>query len=251
MRKRIGYLGTASMIVLLLAGCDVGNPSRSGGGPVSPPASATTTVRSGAPGSNGIASKPINEIIAASERAFRSARSVRVRATFKDKDGLLRLNLKLTSKQEMAGWLEQAGIRADLVLANGKLYIRSPKLFEQQGGAEMAKLVGDRWVLVPRETVSDMTPFGDELSIAALADELFGTKELPRFSRKSDAKVGGVPAVRLHAIDGSYYVAATGKPYPLLIDHAGDDQDLAFSEYDKSPTVRAPRDALDVEKLRP
>jgi hypothetical protein len=32
---------------------------------------------------------------------------------------------------------------------------------------------------------------------------------------------------------------------------AGDDQDIAFSEYDRSPTVSAPRSALDVEKLRP
>jgi hypothetical protein len=252
MRKRIGRLGAASvMVALLVAGCEAGNPAQPGGSPGSPAVTATTRARPAAPASNGIASKPINEIIGASQRAFRSARSVRVRATGKDQDGTWGINLKLNSKHEAAGWLEHSGIRVDLIVAGGRVYIRSPKLFEQQGGAELARLIGNRWVLVPRESVRELTPFGDELSIAALANDVFSTKTLPRFIRKSNARVGSVPAVRLSATDGSYYVAATGKPYPLLLDHAGDDEDMTFSEYDRSPTITAPRGALDVQKLRP
>jgi hypothetical protein len=50
-----------------------------------------------------------------------------------------------------------------------------------------------------------------------------------------------LPAVRLWAVDGSDYVAATGKPYPLLLDHGGADLDMALSHCDRNVTMRAPR----------
>ena len=56
--------------------------------------------------------------------------------------------------------------------------------------------------------------------------------------------------MRLWSVEGSYYVAATGKPYPLLLDHAGDNLDTAFSNYDRNVAIRAPQGALDLEKLR-
>jgi hypothetical protein len=55
--------------------------------------------------------------------------------------------------------------------------------------------------------------------------------------------------VRLWSVEGSYYVAATGRPYPLLLDHAGDDLDTDFSNYDRNVPIRVPRGALDLEKL--
>jgi hypothetical protein len=48
---------------------------------------------------------------------------------------------------------------------------------------------------------------------------------------------------------GAVGVAATGKPYPLFLDHGGDDLDTAFSDYDRNVTIRAPRGALDLKEL--
>ena len=170
-------LCAATMMVLLLAGCGPDRPPRPGS--VTGPS--TTAVRSTRPPVNGIAARPAKEILVATERAFRSARSVQVKVTFKDSAGVVKANLTMTHKHGMAaGWFEQQGVR---------------------------------------------------------------------FIRKSTATVGRLPAVRLWAVDGSYYVAATGKPYPLLLDHGGDDLDTAFSNYDRNVTIRAPRGALDLKKL--
>jgi hypothetical protein len=233
------------IIALLLAGCGPDRTPGPGGGTATP----TTGVTSTKPPDNGIAAKPVDEILAASERALRSARSVRVSVTFKDADGLLRGTFNLSRKRDMAGWIEQQGVRVDIVAVGGRFYLRSRKLWEQQGNAELAKLIGNRWVLVPRTAVGELMPFGNELTISGLANEIFRSKDTPRFIRKGRATVGRLPAVRLWAVDGSYYLAATGKPYPLLLDHAGDDQDLTFSHYDENPAIRAPRGALDLEKL--
>jgi hypothetical protein len=233
--------------VALLAGCGPDRPSRPGGGTASP----TTAARPTRPPDNGIAAKPVKEILAATERAFRSARSVQVKVTFKDRAGVVKANLTLTHKQDLAaGWFEQQGARMSFRVAGGRSYFRGRRFWAKQGNAELAKLIGDRWVLVPRSVAGELTPLGDDFTIDGLADELFRSKDRPRFIRKGRATVGRLPAVRLWSVEGSYYVAATGKPYPLLLDHAGDNLDTAFSNYDRNVPILAPRGALDLEELR-
>lgn len=247
MRTRICGLGAAVVATaLLLTGCG-GDGASSPGHQTSPP---PTTVASTRPPDNGISAKSADEILASAQRAFRSARSVQVKLSFKDKDGLIRMNLKLTRGRDAAGWIEQAGVRVDLVVVGGKVYLRSRKLWEQQGNAELAKLIGDRWVLIPSSVVGELTPFSGDLTIRGLADSVFDPKQTPKFISRSQATIGGVPAVRLQALDGSFYIAATGKPYPLRLDGVGDNQDVEFSSYDQNPSISAPRGALDLKSLQ-
>jgi hypothetical protein len=239
-------LCAATVTVVLLAGCGPDRPPRPGNGTAPP----TTAVRSTRPPDNRIAARPAKEILAASERAFRSARSVQVTVAFKDRAGVVKANLTLTRKHGMAaGWFEQQGARVTFVVAGVRFYFRGRRFWEKQGNAELAALIGDRWVLVPGSVAGELTPFGNDFTIDGLADELFRATDTPRFIRKSTATIGRRPAVRLWAVDGSYYVAATGKPYPLLLDHAGDDLDTAFSNYDRNVPIRTPRGALDLKKL--
>lgn len=232
------------LTVLSLGGCGGGGPA--GGG-------AATTQRSPAaatsPNDNGIASKPVKEIVAASRQALLSARSVQVELDYKDKQGLIRMNLRLTRNKDAAGWVEQAGTRIHIVATGGKFYIRSPELWRQQAPAEVASMIGDRWVLAPSEVIGEVTPFSKDLSIAGLADKIFDPASTPTFFRKSRSTADGRPAVRLQTLDGSYYIAATGKPYPLRVDGTGDHQDITFSRYDQVPAIRPPRGALDLEQL--
>jgi hypothetical protein len=246
MRKLTLGLCAATVLVVLLAGCGPDRPPRPGRGTAPP----TTAVWSTKPTDNGIAARPAKEILAAAERAFRSARSVQVEVAFRDRGGVVKANLTLTHKHDMAaGWFEEQGARVTFVVAGGRFYFRGRRFWEQQGNAGLAELIGDRWVLVPGSIAGELTPFGNDFTIDGLADELFNPTDTPRFIRKSTATVGRLPAVRLWAVDGSYYVAATGKPYPLLLDHGGDDLDTAFSNYDRNVAIRAPRGALDLKKL--
>jgi hypothetical protein len=244
--KRICALAAAALTILPLGGCGGDGPARGGVRTAGPrPTVAATT-----PADNGISARPAREIVAAARRALRSARSVQVELDYKDKDGLIRMNLRLTRNKDAAGWIEQGGTRVDLVATGGKFYLRSPKLWEQEAPAELARLIGDRWVLVPSAVMGDLTPFAEDLTIDGLADNVLDPGSTPRFLRKSRSTVGGRPAVRLQALDGSYFIAATGKPYPLLVDGVGDHQDVAFSRYDQVPAIRGPRGALDLEQLR-
>jgi dihydrofolate reductase len=163
-------LCAATVTVALLAGCGPDRPPRPGNG-TDPP---TTAVRSTRPPDNGIAARPAKEILAASERAFRSARSVQVKVAFKDRAGVVKANLTLTHKHGMAaGWFEQQGARVTFVVAGARFYFRGRRFWEKQGNAELAALIGDRWVLVPGSVAGELTPFGNDFTIDGLADELF------------------------------------------------------------------------------
>lgn len=245
MNKRSWALAAAVVLtVLSLGGCGGGGPAGGGAGTTRrSPAAATS------PNDNGIASRPVKEIVAASRQALLSARSVQVELDYKDKQGLIRMNLRLTRNKDAAGWVEQAGTRIRIVATGGKFYIRSPELWRQQAPAEVAEMIGDRWVLAPSEVIGEVTPFSKDLSIAGLADKIFDPASTPTFFRRSRSAADGRPAVRLQTLDGSYYIAATGKPYPLRVDGSGDHQDITFSRYDQIPAIRPPRGALDLKQL--
>lgn len=245
MNKRSWALAAAVVLtVLSLGGCGGWGPAGGGAGTTQRSLAAATSRND-----NGIASRPVKEIVAASRQALLSARSVQVELDYKDKQGLIRMNLRLSRNKDAAGWVEQAGTRVHIVATGGRFYIRSPKLWRQQAPAEVASMIGDRWVLAPSEVIGEVTPFSKDLSIAGLADQIFDPASVPTFVRKSRSTADGRPAVRLQAIDGSYYIAGTGKPYPLRVDGIGDHQDITFSRYDQIPAIRPPRGALDLERL--
>ena len=58
-------------------------------------------------------------------------------------------------------------------------------------------------------------------------------------------------AVRDTAKDATLYVATTGPPYPLEIDKIGSQAGrIRLSGFNESVSLTAPRDAIDISKLR-
>jgi hypothetical protein len=247
MRTRTSHLGAAAvMVALLLSGCGGdGTP-----GPAARPAQRAAQTTSPRPADNGIASKPAKQILAATEAALRSARSVRIEFSGKDQDGPMRMSMVLTSGKDAAGWIEQAGIRAYVRAVDGGVYLRGRGMWEKVGGADAAKLIGDRWVRAPSQAAGEVTPLTKDLSIVALADEMFADESVPVFLRKQRLTAAGTPVVRLRAADGYLDVAATGKPYPLRADGLETGERMVFSQYDRRVSIKAPRDAIDFDKLR-
>ena len=250
-RARHTTVAAALAAAFLLAGCGV-----AGGGPATQPDAPASTApgTTGTPG-NGIAEKPVNDIIKTSGAALRSARSVRIRASYRQGGQQVRMDLRLTSQRnQMAGWIEERGTRLEVIVTGGKVYVRGREFLQQQGGADVAALVGDRWISLPLSASKDLGPLSN-LTIPSFADTVFGDWSLTLLQRalvrKSTVNFRGQPAVRLQAPDGSFYVAAVGKPYPLLLE-GKDGQDTGrfeFSEYDRNPSIRAPRDVLDTGSL--
>jgi hypothetical protein len=248
-KTTIWGLGAAAlMTTLLLAGCAGGGPRRDAVSGASGSSGSRTVATTTA--GNGISAKSTSEIVAASEAALRSARSVRVKLTSRDADGKVRMDVKLTSGKDASGWIEQGGLRFNLIVFHGNVYIQGRELWRKQGGAAAAELIGNRWVKAPKDAAKDLGPFGKELTIRGLADEIFGDQNRPVFMRKAQATLHGQPAVRLIAADGSYYVAGTGKPYPLLADGNGNIGDVEFLQYDQDFGIKAPAGALDIDQLQ-
>jgi hypothetical protein len=48
------------------------------------------------------------------------------------------------------------------VVAGARFYFRGRRFWEKRGNAELAELIGDRWVLVPGSVAGELTPVGNE-----------------------------------------------------------------------------------------
>jgi hypothetical protein len=234
---------------LLMAGCgQIGSrsgadPGTAGGGPAAPEAQA----------GNGIVEKSPEEIIAAAESALRSAESVRVKFDMDDAAGTMKGDLKLSESGDVSGWLEEEGLRINVILADGVVYFRSRELWEREI-PEAAEFIGNRWVKVPPSDVEDMSAITKDLTIKGLAKKLFEELEPPTFVSKREETVGGQRVVRLKGGDGFLDVMATGEPYPVRLEGTAVDESedgfVRFSDYGVDFKIKAPANPIDPSKPR-
>jgi hypothetical protein len=232
---------------LLIGGCGQGG-SQSGTDPGT--AGRASPAPEGKAG-NGISEKSPDEIITAAGSAFRSAESVRVKLDLNDAGKLRKGDLKLTQSGDMSGWMEEDGLRMDLIVTDGTVYIRSRDLWEQEA-PEAVELFGNRWVKVPVTDAKEMAPFTEDLTIKGLA-KLFDDLDPPTFVRKSEETVAGQPVVRLKGSGGLVDVMATGEPYPLRLEGkaVGENEEstIRFSNYGENFKIKAPANPLDPSEL--
>lgn len=237
-------------ITLLLAGCGGSHSSAADGGAAKQSTKTPSASRQPAPPDNGISEKPTEEIIVASDAALRSARSVRIRLAGTDGGSKVRMDFKITRQRDVAGWFEQDGLRIDVILVDGQPYMRSRQLWEKEADAATARLIGDRWVKPPKGEAEKWLP-ATAFSIKGFADMIFNRKDMPTFLAKSKTTLGNQSVIRLQAPDGSFYIAATSKPYPLRLDPEGEVGDnIVLSNYDQDFNIKVPADALDFSAVK-
>jgi hypothetical protein len=249
MRTTKAALGAAFLsAALLIAGCGQSG-SQSGTDPAT--AGGASPAPEGEAG-NGISEKSPKEIFEAAEAALLAVESVRVKMDVTDAGNVIKGDLKLTKDNDMSGWMEQEGVRMNLIVKDGTVYLRSRELWAQES-AEAAELFGNRWVMMDPSTVKDMGTLTDVLSIKALTKSIFDELNKPAFLSKSEETVGGQQVVRLKAVDGFIEVMATGEPYPVRLDGKtiGKDEggSIRFSDFGKDFKIKAPANPLDPTKL--
>jgi hypothetical protein len=229
-------------LVLLLGGC--------GGGAAQPPVQERTSElrRTG----ENIAGRSPAEIFEAARVALGSAHSVRLRGNFDNAGTPMRLDLEVVKGGTVQGWIETSGIRYRLIAVDGHSWLRGRDAWKDLLGPEIADLVGDKWVVMPADT-GGTTGFEEITNLATFADQVFGPSSATRFDKSSSMTVvNGQPAVRLDAVDGTWWVASTGKPYPLRLDTTSEDgssQRLELTEYDEPFAISPPDGALDLEEM--
>ena len=231
--------------VLLTAACGPDKPGAAG-----TPSQSTT--KSG----SALGDKSADEILRASAAAFAGAKSVHVKGTFVDSGSTISLNMFVGTaggRGQIHAPMQKGKqpVTISIFRAKSKVYLKSPQLWRQAGGASMANLIGDRWVLVPKQNAADFKDFEQLTDIKKFGgDELF--KPDGTVTKGKTTVINGTPAIGLNGSDATLYIATTGAPYPLKMvpkKPATPGEELAFLDYDAPLNMQPPANAVDLSQF--
>jgi hypothetical protein len=240
-----GCLGLA----LLASACGgtspgTGTGTRTGTGP--------GAIASMMPVSNGIAAKPVAQIVQTADKTLESAASaasVRVYGTLTDSGHRYTLNItfgpngatgSMTAPFDGA---KRASI--DLILVGGKMYVRSSTLWGQVGGAAVASLLDNRWVILPSSAMNGF-PFANTKAFVKFMNHA-GLRKMTAVGAKTT--VNGQPAIEVKKGKSAVYIATTGQPYPLEV-RQGFRNVLYFQYLPTLVSVTAPPNPVDFSKVK-
>jgi hypothetical protein len=193
----------------------------------------------------------VDQILIATDTAFRASRSVRLVGSLVQQDQPMTVDMRVTADRKARGSITRGKVKLSLVRIGDKLWLRGASFWKGTLGAALAERIGDRWVLVPDNVLAAS---GGSLSaltdMDGIASQIISPEPGADINKGPLASVNGVSAVQLtDAQAGStLYVAADGTPYPLRLSPkqsgktAG--QKLDFTEYDRAVSIRAPKDVV-------
>jgi hypothetical protein len=201
--------------------------------------------------SNGVASKTPAEIVAAAKAAADGASSVYISGTIVSGGAPISLDMELLAGKGGRGRIAQSGLSFELIQVDGTIYIDGSSAFYRHiGGPAAAQLFQGKWLKAPAAT-------GEFAPIAALTDQgRLMDSALATHGTLTSAGVTRIDGQKAIAIDdvseeGTLYIAATGKPFPLeVVKDGGKRGRVVFDHWDRPVTLAAPPDAIDVTKLQ-
>jgi hypothetical protein len=238
-----GCLGLA----LLASACGGTSPGTGTGTGTRPGA-----VASMMPVSNGIAAKPVAQIVTTADKTLESAASaasVRVYGTLTNSGHRYTLNITFGpngatgSMSAPFDGAKRASI--DLILVGGKMYVRSSTLWRQVGGATAASLLDNRWVILPSSAVTGF-PFANTKAFVKFMNHA-GLRKMTAVGAKTT--VNGQPAIEVKKGSSAVYIATTGQPRPLEV-RQGSRNVLYFQYLPTLVSVTAPPNAVDFSKVK-
>jgi hypothetical protein len=222
---------TLVVAAALLAGCGSGGGSSSKG--------------------NGEASKSPAQVLADARSAAASASSAHVSGNIDSAGTKIGLDLSMARGKGAKGSMSTNGASFDLVRVGDTVYIRgSDEFLKQNGGAVAAQLLHGKW-LKASVTTGRFSSLGPLTSIAVLLGKVSSTHG--KLVNDGQTTFQGAQVVRIRdASDNSkFYVAATGKPYPVALvgGKANQSGTIHFGDWNKQVTLAAPSGAIDISKL--
>ncbi|HEV7585038.1 MAG TPA: hypothetical protein VGO14_04585 [Solirubrobacteraceae bacterium] len=194
----------------------------------------------GGSSSNGIASKPAAEILAASRAAALAASSVHLHTT----SGEVVLDMKLSSTGG-GGKLTLAGATLEMLRAGNAVYLKAPTALYQKIGIN-AKVPPDTWLKLSVSAIPQLAAFTE------MREQLNRLLNLSAVTKGPTATLEGQKVVelqqKLKVFTRSLYVAATGKPYPLELLLKGQVAGkTTLTEWDKPVTLAPPSKSITPE----
>jgi hypothetical protein len=220
MRRRVGLAFLA--LALLAAGCGGGSSS-----------------------GNGEAGKSGLQVFNDAKSAAAGATSVHISGSFDDAGKNITLDLVLGAVAAK-GFMSQDTARADLARVGKTAYMRaSADFWRRFANAAAAQLLHDKW-LKGSATKQPFVAFAQFMSIDALVSDAF--KGHGKLTNLGERTYRGQQVVAIKdAKDGSiFYVAATGKPYPVAASGGGS---VSFTDWNKQVSITAPSGAVSIQTL--
>lgn len=199
----------------------------------------------GSSGGNGEAGKTGVQVYNDAKRAAAGASAVHISGTFNDAGKSVTLDLVLGAVAAK-GYMAQETARADLARVGNTAYMRaSTDFWRMFAGAAAAQLLHDKW-LKGSATKQPFAAFAQFMSIDALVSDAFkGHGKLTNLGERT-YKGQKVVAIK-DSKDGSvFYVAATGKPYPVAASGGGS---ISFTDWNKEVSITAPNGAVNIQSL--
>jgi len=231
--------GALAALATLTAACT------SSGQPTGQASGTPSASRSSNPAGNGVTTMKLNDLIKATSRALANAKSVRVTGDVGTGGDAVKLDVRITHGQGAIGTATfPGGASMGLLRLSNTIYLHGTAAnWRQFGAGEAATLLANKWVKLPANTpdLRDLLDFTELSGLAKLFTADPGTPNLA--GHWPTAVVRGQQVVRIgDPKDGAFYVATTGKSYPLRLEstQGADKGTIDLAEYDKPVTIPHP-----------
>ncbi|MDN3355818.1 hypothetical protein [Actinomadura sp. DC4] len=211
-------------------------------------AGSPSAAASAQPADNGIAAKSEADIVKAAQDALAHARSVHIKGAFTESGKRTEMDLRM-GQNACDGSIKSpsngTNARVYVRCVGKRTYMRSPELIRAEGGAAVARVIGDHWFY------SSKTRSGPLAGLTKPADFAESLTADGTVTKGKKTTLGGVPVLQLLNDGSSMYVATTGTPYPMRIepDPPKPGQGLDLLDYNAPLNVVAPPGAVDVDHL--
>ena len=185
---------------------------------------------------------------AATRSAVANVSSVHVAGTVANGGTKVTLDLNLVNGKGGKGTATQNGLGFQIVSVGQEVYINgSPAFWRATAGAAAAQLLSGKWLKAPAS--------GQLSSLATLTDvqKLFNQllSSHGKLAKGKTTSLHGQQAVSVTTNDGTLYVAASGKAYPIEISKTGSDGgQIVFDRFNQPVSLTAPANAVDISQLQ-
>ena len=205
----------------------------------------------GGSSSNGIESKPPEQILKASKQAASQAVSVHIAGSIVNGAKPISLNMELLAGKGGKGTISQEGFTVQLIQVHGAVYIKGGAAFYRHvAGPAAAQLLQGKWLKAPAGSgeLASLTSLTDLSKLVETALNGHGT-----LTKGATRTIEGQKAIALQdkGRGGVLYVATTGKPYPLeILKLGGESGRVVLNRWNQPVTLAPPSGAIDISKLQ-
>lgn len=199
---------------------------------------------------NDEASKPAAQVLADAKAAATKAGSAHVSGKVTSSGTPITVDLSTARDKGAKGSMATNGLRFDLVRIGDTIYIRGSDAFLKRfAGAATAQLLHGRWLKAPA-THGRLRSLAPLTNLGALFAGITTRHGKLANDGKSTYKGQPVVVIRDTSDNSKLYVAATGKPYPVaLVGSKSQPGSITFGDWNKSVSLSAPSDAIDISKF--